>query len=224
MGVVDFTIKNQTEEVAAAGLVKISHDSDPTVIFVEYSSVFPNSTANIQQRIKVEISCLAMSEPFELKRISSLINELFCDIDEEFSMNIRLVTPSRTFLEKIFLLNEEFQKAEPRSLRMSRHMYDLERIMNTTYCTEALQNARLYADVVEHRRKYYHLGYVNYDLDYPSHISIIPEGKVLEAFRRDYEDNMVNGYIYGKAIAFNELLERLKALQNQIRSIVVSNE
>lgn len=222
MGVAGFTIKNQTEEATEAGLMKISHDSDPTVIFVEYDSVFPNHADNIQQRIKVEVSCLAMSEPFEVKGISSLIHEQFSEVDEDLSMNIRLVTPSRTFLEKVFLLNEEFQKEEPRSLRMSRHMYDLERIISTTYCTEALQDTRLYAEVVEHRRKYYHLGYVNYDLDYPPHISIIPEGKTLEAYRRDYEDNMVDGYIYGKAIPFNDLIERLKTLQNQIRSIAVS--
>ena len=38
-----------------------------------------------------------------------------------------------TFLEKAFLLNEEFQIEKPRSRRMSRHLYDLEKLMDTNY-------------------------------------------------------------------------------------------
>ena len=41
------------------------------------------------------------------------------------------------------------------------------------------------------------LGYVNYDLDYPAAIKFVPEGETLDTYRRDYNDNMVNGYIYG---------------------------
>ena len=33
---------------------------------------------------------------------------------------IRTVTPARTFLEKAFLLCEEYQKADPRTHRMTR--------------------------------------------------------------------------------------------------------
>jgi hypothetical protein len=41
---------------------------------------------------------------------------------------ISTVMPTRTFLEKAFLLDEEFQKDNPRHRRMSRHLYDLEKI------------------------------------------------------------------------------------------------
>lgn len=34
--------------------------------------------------------------------------------------------------KKAFLLNEEFQKEKPRSKRMSRHIYDLEKLMDKT--------------------------------------------------------------------------------------------
>lgn len=52
------------------------------------------------------------------------------------------VNPQRTFLEKIFLLHEEFQlpiekiKVE----RKSRHLYDVEKLMDTEYATAALGN------------------------------------------------------------------------------------
>lgn len=45
------------------------------------------------------------------------------------------------------------------------------------------------------------------------------ERETLDAYRRDYNDNMVNGYIYGKAMAFDTLMERIKLLQQRFRGI-----
>ena len=65
------------------------------------------------------------------------------------------VNPQRTFLEKIFLLHEEFQlpiekiKVE----RKSRHLYDVEKLMDTEYAMAALSNKALYQTIVEHRAK-----------------------------------------------------------------------
>ena len=122
---------------------------------------------------------------------TTLIHNQFPELDGALSVDIRTVTPSRTFLEKAFLLNEEFQKEKPRSRRMSRHLYDLEKLMNTDYGKAALEDTALYRAIVEHRRKFYHLGYVNYDLDYPAAIKFVPEGETLDEYRRDYNDNMV---------------------------------
>ena len=219
MGIVGFAVENQTTQPTTEGPKPIDADSDPTVILVNYDSIFPAYDGDILPRVKIEISCLSMLEPFEAKPITTLIHNQFPELDEALSVDIRTVTPSRTFLEKAFLLNEEFQKERPRSRRMSRHLYDLEKLMDTNYGKAALEDTALYQAIVEHRRKFYHLGYVNYDLDYPAAIKFVPEGKTLDAYRRDYNDNMVNGYIYGEAMAFDALMERIKLLQQRFRDI-----
>lgn len=91
--------------------------------------------------------------------------------------------------------------------------------MDTNYGKTALEDTALYQAIVEHRRKFYHLSYVNYDLDYPAAIKFVPEGETLDAYRRDYNDNMVNGYIYGEAMAFDALMKRIKLLQQRFRDI-----
>jgi len=158
-----------------------------------------------------------MSEPFETKDITSLIYDKFPDADEGSACAIPTVTPTRTFLEKTFLLNEEFQKNKPRCRRMSRHLYDIERIMDTEYGKMALTDIKLYHDIVEHRRKFYHLSYVDYDKNYPQFINFVPTGDILGSFRRDYNENMVDGYIYGDAIEFDALLARIQELQDRFR-------
>ena len=194
MGVKGFKVRNHTHVESDKGLVPIDHDSDPTVIFVEYDSIFPSYDGDIQPRVKIEISCLSMEEPFEVKEISTMLNEHSRDdsdfplIDEEITVKARTVKPSRTFLEKIFLLGEEFQKDNPRYRRMSRHLYDIERIMDTQFGNDALTDMELYNNIVEHRKKFYHLGYVDYSKDYPDKITFVPSGENFNNFRKDYEE------------------------------------
>lgn len=106
----------------------IDHYSDPVVIEIHYP-VKVNSDAYVRPVVKIEISCLSMKEPYEIKRISSLVGEAFPEIDDETFADIPTITPTRTFLEKAFLLNEEYQRRCPRTDRMSRHLYDLERLI-----------------------------------------------------------------------------------------------
>lgn len=215
-----FSIRNHTHQETTEGLKPIDHDSDPTVIFVDYESIFTPYDGDIQPRVKIEISCLSMDEPFEIKEISTMLHEQFNELDKELTADIRTVSPARTFLEKIFLLAEELQKDHPRFRRMSRHLYDLEKMMDTPYGKAALADTELYKAIVAHRAKVYHLGYVgDYSIDYPENISFIPSGEVLENYRKDYEENMVDGYIYGNAKSFDELIERMVELQNRIRTI-----
>ena len=126
IGLTGFTVSNQTTVPTAEGLKPIDADSDPTVIQVAYDSIFLAYEGDILPSVKIEISCLSMSEPFEEKPITTLIHDRFPELDQDLSTIIRTVTPARTFLEKAFLLNEEFQKEQPRFRRMSRHLYDLE--------------------------------------------------------------------------------------------------
>ena len=219
LGATDFAVTNLTTRPTKEGPKPIDHDSDPTTIFVDYKSIYPSESADaIERRIKIEISCLSMAEPFELKRISSMISETFPEADDTFC-DIRTVTPSRTFLEKILLLNEELQKDKPRTKRMSRHLYDIEKLMDTDYGKAAIENRDLFTTIIEHRRKFYHLGYVDYDKDYPEFIDFCPSGLLLTLFAEDYNASMTHSYIYGTALPFDTIMERLRDLQERIRQM-----
>ena len=104
---------------------------------------------------------------------------------------------------------------------MSRHLYDLDRLMDTEFGQKSLNDGNLYKAIVEHRRRFYHLGYVDYDKDYPTSIDFIPRNKVLKAYRLDYETNMVDGYIYGEAKPFKELMKRMEKLLHDFRQIII---
>ena len=199
---------------------KVPHDKDPSVLYVQYSSLYNSQAAYAIPTIKVEISVLSMSEPYEMRSISSLIEQTYKDedVDSDLVQIIRTVSPARTFLEKAFLLCEEFQRDKPRTHRITRHFYDLEKLMQTPYAEMALNDSVLYREIVEHRRKFYHVGYVDYDKELPANIQIVPSDELKPAFETDYNE-MKESFIYGKPLAFGELMKKMEELQEQFHSI-----
>ena len=217
MGVKDFRIENVTTRDDGS---PIDSDKDPTVILVWYEPVCQETIDYIQPRVKVEISCLSMSEPKEVKPIQSLIGGLFAEEDEGTACSVATVVPERTFLEKAFLLNEEFQKEHPRHVRMSRHLYDLYKLMDTDYGKAALADGKLYGEIVRHRSLYYALKYVDYNRHLPGLIDFCPAEKLLPDWNRDY-DNMLESFIYGKAPSFDELITAVRRLVERFRMVTI---
>ena len=99
---------------------------------------------------------------------------------------------------------------------MSRHLYDLERLMDSEYGRKALADRGLYDAIVEHRRTYYALKYVDYSKHDPRTISFVPPTNVHEQWAADYAD-MKRYFIYGGSLSFEQLIERMKELQERVR-------
>ena len=146
-GLTGTSIEAVTTRQTSEGEKPIDHDSDPTVLNVHYKSIL--SPADIRPVVKIEISCLSLKEPYQIQPIRTIISEHFPEEDTRTASAIPTVTPVRTFLEKAFLLNEEYQRPNPRTIRMSRHLYDLERMMDTPFASQALADTALYRTIVE---------------------------------------------------------------------------
>jgi len=139
-------------------------------------------------------------------------------LDEDICSSINTVSPERTFLEKALLLNEEFQKAKPRTRRMSRHYYDLEKLMDTEFGKKALSDSDLYNHMIEHRQQFYNLHYMDYSKDRSENISIYPPKDLLDAFRTDYA-NMINTFIFKEAPSFDVLMRRISELEQRFHNM-----
>lgn len=219
MGVAGYRIENVTHIQDASGeWHPVDSDKDPTVIMLNYTSVVEETIGYVSPHVKIEVSCLSMDEPTEERKICSLIGESFEGEDDGTNCKVKTVLPTRTFLEKMFLLAEEFQKEKPRSARMSRHLYDLEKLMDTRYGQNALNDRALYDAIVEHRKTYYALKYVDYDLLYPDTIDFVVPKSLWEAWKADYA-MMRQYFIYGGSLDFDALMQRVEKLQKQVRAM-----
>lgn len=218
-GVTDFTIEPEISKHYDGEEHELRADTHPSVIYVNYKSILPEMSEYLLPRVKVEISCLSMDEPVEKKNIRSFISETVPEGDDT-SVLFNTVAPTRTFLEKIFLLHEEFQKETPRSIRMSRHLYDIERIMDTEFGREALSNLDLYNDIVTHRSVFNKIHNMDYSTHAASTVNFIPPAKVIGEWNSDYR-SLVDSFIYANSEkkTFEEILKRMEVLIDRIREL-----
>ncbi|UCS94304.1 nucleotidyl transferase AbiEii/AbiGii toxin family protein [Echinicola marina] len=195
-------------------------DKDPQTIEIHYNSVVDTSNY-LPQRVLIEVSSRSLMEPTENREINSVISEQFPGMKlSTGSFSIPTVLPQRTFLEKIFLLHEEFsQPAEKiRINRLSRHLYDLEKLMDTSHGIEALKNKGLYDHIVSHREKFNPLRGLDYSSHTPDKIKIIPDEPIINEYEKDYTE-MTKFMIYGEPLTFEKLIKRLTELQKRINRI-----
>lgn len=194
-------------------------DTDPLVIELRYKSLTETSNY-LRPRVLIEVGARSLMEPVENKPIISMVSEEFKNLPfAETEITIPVVSPKRTFLEKIFLLHEEFQKDTKliRVERMSRHLYDLEKLMNTTHGTEALKDIELYDTIVAHRKNFNAIRGIDYANHNPLFINIIPTNETLKDWEKDYK-TMQESMFYGTTLSFEKLMKRITELKDRIKT------
>lgn len=186
-------------------------DKDPEILSISYPSVF-DSIQYLSNNIKLEVGARSLKEPFESVQVCSMIHELFPVIDSaEASFAVNAVSPGKTFLEKLILLHEEFQKPEEkiRSFRMSRHFYDLDQILQTPFGQEAIRNTPLLESILEHRSRFTPVRNVDYaSLDFGT-LNIVPPPSVVANFISDYQE-MQNSMILGQSKPLLQIIDELQ--------------
>jgi len=192
---------------------------DPEKVFVEYKSVF-NASPYIKNVVILEIGGRSMKEPLQKVEIQSFIDKHFSQATfAEKPFEINVVVPERTFWEKVCLLHEEFSKPseQVRVERMSRHIYDLARMIETSIAENALKNKELFQSIVAHRRMFIAMKGFDYDTLSPKTINIIPPESVIAKWEDDY--NKMQTMIYGKSLLFSDIIDEITKLNEKIREL-----
>jgi len=193
---------------------------EPVQISVFYESCTEESSYTTHS-VKIEIGSRSLREPFTNRAFSSLVGEHYPDKPfADSPISVPTVNPERTLLEKLFLLHEEFQKPaeEIRINRLSRHLYDVEKLMSTEFIDLALDNQSLYNEIINHRSIYTKIAAVDYNLHQPKTLNPIPPDKILGDWEKDYKA-MQEAMIYGESLPFEQLIERMKELKQRINGI-----
>ncbi len=202
-------------------LVEETESDKDRKINIYYPNVIP-STGYLEPRVQIEITSRSLMEPFSIRSFASLVDEAWPE--SEFTqppIHVPSVNPERTFLEKIFLLHEEFQRPpmKMRVARLSRHLYDLAILTKTEFAAKAFADPCLYETIVEHRHKFTRVGGVNYNFHNPQSINIIPHSEIIDAWKKDYK-TMIEQMIWGEEPpSFGTIIGELEILQEKIHHL-----
>ncbi len=191
-------------------------DQDPVSILVQYPTIIEHPEY-INPRVKVEIGSRSLRDPYTDRSFRSIISDEFSDQPySDDDITIPCINPERTYLEKMFLLHEEFQKPKEkiRVDRLSRYLYDLHQISNSQY-RDKTHDIQLISDIIAHRERFTHIGKkedgdkYDYKNNFPPNLNPIPPEKYINDWRADYK-KMQEEMIPGDSPSFENLIRKIK--------------
>ena len=193
---------------------------DPETVYISYKSLFEQNPY-VDTEVKVEVSSRSMEGPTATIPIKSFVDGVF--LDKEFASKeffVNAVLPQRTFIEKVFLLHEEFSRGEEkiRTNRMSRHLFDIYMLSQSPMAYQALSNKTLYDAIINHRKTFIMLGGIDYNSLQAETLNIVPPDSVMDKWREDY-NTMRETMIYDKAPTFDEIISKLIEINRQVNHI-----
>lgn len=193
---------------------------EPRKIFIEYRSLFRETLDYIKPRVMLEIGARSMIEPTVQTHIQSLIEMNIPDLSTTL-LNPVVTTAviEKTFLEKAFLIHELFTtNAGAIASRKSRHLYDLEKMMDEPFAAKAIQDDEMWETISHHRQVFTSMADVDYTPDIRKRIVLVPPQPFIREWRDDY-DAMRSTMIFGPSLPFDDLISRISTLEKRFHDI-----
>lgn len=192
---------------------------DRHVLNIRYPGAFGDEY--LRPEVRLEIGPLASWLPFDEYTIRPYAAEAFPAIFDRSECKVKAIKAERTFWEKATILHHEANRPDtsPQPQRNSRHYYDLARMAVSPVKERALADLGLLASVVEFKERFYSRGWARYDLAKPGTLRLVPEGHVLASVTADYR--AMETMIFGEYPPIEEIMARLKALEDEINGIVL---
>lgn len=192
---------------------------EPRKIFIAYESAYDEQLDYLRPIVMLEVGARSLVEPYEQVQVHSIVEGIFPSISTTLvNSNIATAIPTKTMVEKMFLLHELFSVSGhgTRAERKSRHLYDLYQMMQQDFAQEAITNDALWESIRHHREVFTSVQGVDYSGDVRQRICLLPREDIVAIWQSDYE-TMRSSMIHGSAPTWDELIEQITILQNKTR-------
>ena len=218
-------VKNKLGELGLADYCKVEPQPDgegnstypePRKIFISYDTAFIDDIHSyMDASAMLEIGARSLIEPTATAKVQSLISANSPVNTTLIDSDIITAAPEKTFLEKAFLLHELFATGHcDNANRKSRHLYDLECMMDKDFAKEAINDDELWENIRHHREIFTSVKDIDYSADIRKEIVLVPPTDVIGNWESDYRD-MQEQMVYGDSLSFSELIERMRELEGR---------
>jgi hypothetical protein len=209
--------------IATAGTrVELDADDDGRqTLLLWYPSVTAATDGYVRPAVKIESGAKSALEPHRPVTISPYVAAEVDGIDLSVA-NVTTVDAQRTFWDKVVILhglNRWFdRRSELRGggQRVSRHYYDLHRLLSEDVAAKALADADLGRDCVRHARMFFNSPDLDLATAAPGSFLLRPADAMLEPLRRDYV--AMRGMIFGDAPTFEAVIATITELETRLNA------
>ena len=205
---------------AAAGRVEPDPDDlDRQSLLIWYPKVTAADEGYVRPAVKIESGAKSALDPNEPAIIKPYVTDVLADLDLSV-LDIRTVVAARTFWDKVVILHGLRQWFDARGAlrgggqRISRHYYDVYRLLDSEIGRAASSDLALGVDCVRHARMFFNSPDLNLATAAPGTFTLSPSRDMAAELARDYA--AMAGMIFGAAPALDEVLGRVAELEARI--------
>jgi hypothetical protein len=190
-------------------------DADKQTLLIWYPTATPQSDY-VRAAIKIESGAKSALDPNREVPIKPYVDDDLPALDLTVPA-VRTVDPERTFWDKVVILHGLRRWFDKRGelrgggQRVSRHYYDLHKLLPTSAGASAIEDPELGADCVAHARMFFNRPDFDLASAAPGSFALAPHDEMIELLRTDYR--AMTGMIFGDPPAFEAVLESVISLE-----------
>ena len=195
------------------------YDNGPVIWFAYPKtlqlSLYPDFTY-LRSAVKIEIGARSAHEPAVSKRIIPYCSEEFPHLFEQYPMTVQVLSEARTFWEKVTIAHAEYHRPNHKQNpeRLSRHYYDLYKMVQTGHHSTTHIAGALLKDVVRHKQEFYRCGWAKYEEAIPGSLRIVPHERLKQHLAKDYHE--MREMIFGEVPRFEDIMSCLHDVELKI--------
>lgn len=196
--------------------IQVDPAESQTLLFA-YPSVLDAGDDYVRREVKIEMGARAAFDPHEAVTITPFVLADVAGLPLDVA-GIATVLPTRTFLDKAFILHEFRARFDDRrelpagGQRLTRHYYDLHRLLASEAGAGAIADTELGRDCLRHRRIFFN-GRWN-ETAGPGGYRLVPAGSMVEILREDYR--RMTGMIFGAPPAFDQVIASIGEIESRL--------
>ncbi|MBW4092594.1 MAG: nucleotidyl transferase AbiEii/AbiGii toxin family protein [Proteobacteria bacterium] len=167
----------------------------------------------VRPAVKIEAGWKSALDPNKPLSIRPYVADELANFDLVVA-GVTTVDPARTFWDKVLILHRLRRAFDADGRlhgdgRVSRHYYDVDRVLRTPTGRSAAADLAMAADCMRHERMFFSRPGTNTAA--PGSFALVPPPAMLEQLRRDYAAMAV--MIFGEVPAFEAVVNRIAALE-----------
>lgn len=197
----------------------IAEENEPKNLRFYYpTAVNVADNVYVKQSVLIEVGVRGDVFPCEEKLVQSYAEADFSNILIFDHVPIKTLSPVRTFWEKITLIHAENHRPESKKIgdRLSRHYYDIYKLIEAGIDKKALARLDLLNDVIKNKSLYFKSSWANYGGALAGTLKIVPNTGLLSRLETDYSS--MRSMIFGEIPKFETIISAIREFEIEFNS------
>lgn len=194
-------------------------DPDGQSLLLWYPSATAEGNEYIRRAIKIESGAKSALDPHAPVIVKPYVADDLPNLDLAVG-NVTTVDPNRTFWDKIVILHglrrwwDRRGELKGGGQRVSRHYYDVFRLLASETGREASRDMEMAQDCVRHARMFFNRPDLDLASAVPGSFALTPHDEMLADLRRDYE--AMSGMVFGPIPTVDEVVDAIARLEQSL--------